>query len=392
MKLQAKFTINFILLVVVTIAVSFFIINLSLQSQFNHFIQQKNQQWQDQWKGVDVIQKNGEPGPTYLIMQNPFDNPPSAKPETPERAFIQTVTNSLLWAAVIDISLAVILAYFLSSLLLQRIYKLKSAMHEYMEDGKSKPITHENKDEVDELAHIYNLLIEKIEKEEKIRKDFFIDMSHELRTPLTSVKGYLEGLIDKVFENGKEDEIHKKTLTETTRMIRLVKEMTTLAKLETEEINLSREEVDLRKVTENVLDTFSKAITERNLTTELEGEVKANVDPHKIKQVIINLVDNAIQYGKPAGKILIEMGQNKDITYWRIKNMAENIKKEDLENFFERFYRNDKSRKYDSKKQHLGIGLNIVKKIVEQHNGEISAYLEGEYVVFAITLPSDHNL
>jgi len=316
-----------------------------------------------------------------------FNNPPTpGKPETPEQNYIHTVSNSLLWAGAIDLTLAIILAYFLSSFLLRKIYRLKNSMHQYMADGSSKPVSHGEDDEVDDLANIYNLLIEKIDKEEKIRKEFFIDMSHELRTPLTSVKGYLEGLVDHVFDPDKEKDIHEKTLAETDRMIHLVKEMTTLAKLESEKIKLVTKPTNLRLITDEVTDMLSPQIKKQHLKTAVHGDVETTIDPYKFKQVIINLVDNAIHYAKKNSTINIEMGKEKTAPYWRIKNSTEGVNPQEVENFFERFYRGDKSRSYDATKPHLGIGLNIVKKIVEQHGGKITAKLEGDEIVFEIRL------
>lgn len=364
MKLQAKFTFTFILLIVFTIALSFFLINWNVQTQFHHFIEERNKQI------IIPMKLSGA-----LIVKG-----------SPEQRFSDTVTNSLIWAGIIDILLAVILAYFLSKLLLKRIYNLKDSMSLYMKDGTSKPVFHGNQDEVDELAYIYNLLIEKIKKEEKIRKDFFVDMSHELRTPLTSIKGYLEGLIDKVFDPAKEKNIYEKTLHETNRMIHLVKEMTTLAKLETEKTKLSTKQINLRKLTDEVIEMLKPSIEERNLKVTVEGNIAYNVDPYKFKQVLINLLQNAIHYAQSSSTIEIEMGIKEKKSYWKIKNKIDGLLPENIDYFFERFYRGDKSRTYDSKNPHLGIGLNIVKKIVEQHNGTISAETEDSDIIFEITL------
>jgi signal transduction histidine kinase len=364
MKLQAKFTLHFIFIVFITIVISLFLIHWNLQSQFNRFIRERNQEQRI----------------------SPLNQLARLARETPEQRFSHAVSSSLLWAGVIDILLAVILAYFLSNFLLQRIFQLKSAMQQYIKDGQSKAVLHAGDDEVDDLAKIYNLLIEKIEREERIRKDFFVDMSHELRTPMTSIKGYLEGLIDHVFDPEKEKDIHKKTLHETDRMIRLVKEMTTLAKLESEPLKLAKESVALKKLTRDVVEMLLPASEQRNMKIEIYGEATAELDPYKFKQILINLLDNAIHYGQEGTSIFIEMGQEQDKIYWRIKNKTENIDPQNLEYFFERFYRADKSRTYDSKKPHLGIGLNIAKKIVEQHGGSITARIEGDDIIFEIFL------
>lgn len=375
MKLQFKFTLHFILLVLVTISTSFFLINFSVQSQFDRFIKEKNQEW------IEITRDN----PSVTII--PFRDVAqlSKTRETPEERFQKTVSKSLLLAGLMAMLLGIVLAYLQSKYLLKKIYQLKSSMHQYMLDGTSKPVFHTRSDEIDELANIYNHLIKKIEKEERIRREFFIDMSHELRTPITSIKGYLEGLLDNVFDQNKEKEIQKKALGETDRMARLVKEMTNLAKLETEEVKLEKEVVDIKKLTQEISEIL---ITEdSNLKLDISGDLKALVDPHKFKQVIINLLENAIQYREENTNIGITMGQTENHNYWNIKNKTSEINPENLDFFFERFYRADKSRHHDTQKPHLGIGLNIVKKIVDQHQGTIEAKMEKGYVNFRVTLP-----
>ena len=396
MKLRAKLTLNFITVVLITIVVSFFLINRNVQNEFNHFIQLKNQQWLEEHKPGNLNkpplansrvpnQPNQNPP-----IDNPFDltpqGPPGSNKQTLEQHFLQNMNNSFLWAGGIDLVFAIILAILLSNFLLRRIYRLKSSMTQYMKDGSGKAVAHDSNDEVDELANIYNALIEKIQNEEKIRKDFFIDMSHELRTPLTSIKGYLEGLLDKVFDPEKEKDIHQKTLHETDRMIHLIKEMTTLAKLETEKSALTLEETDLHALTEEVAEMISPQLEERGLKLKISGKADAEIDQYKFKQVIINLVDNAQQYAKKNSTIKIEIGKNGAAAFWRIKNQIEDPAPKNIDHFFERFYRGDKSRTYDSKKPHLGIGLNIVKKIIDQHKGKISAKMEGDEIVFEINL------
>lgn len=391
MKLQAKFTLNFILLVVLTIIISFFLINWSVEAQFQHFIEKKQQQWEivqqiPRFQGGGM-KKNER---ITILLSNPFDkNLSPNSDDTPENAYLHTVSRSLFLAAVIDIVVAFILAYFLSNFLLRRIYGLKSAMSQYMLDGHSRPVIHGEEDEVDELARIYNSLIAKIEKEEQIRREFFVDMSHELRTPLTAVKGYLEGLSDKVFDPEKEQDVQKKALHETDRMIHLVKEMTTLAKLETEKESLPLEETDLRNLTDEIAEMLAPQLQEKHLAINIQGEITAPLNQNKMKQVLINLLNNAIQHGHHPGTVTIEMGQhNNQNIFWKISNPVQpHLASEQVQFFFERFYRGDKSRVYESKKPHLGIGLNIVKKIIEQHQGQITANLEDHHITFEFKIP-----
>ena len=378
MKLRAKLTINFILLVVITLLVSFFTIGFNLQKNFQTFIQEKNHQ-------IDLNPNDDLPVVhSKILLINPAGGffPGDS---TPEERFLHTVNSSLFWSGLIAIFIAILIAYFLSDFLLRRIYRLKNSMQQQMHDGITTIVPHEDIDEVDDLAKIYNSLIEKLQKEEKIRKEFFIDMSHELRTPLTSIKGYLEGLIDGVFDNKKMQDVYGKTLSETDRMIRLVQEMTSLAKLEVGDVTIRKTKVNLKDLTNEVIESLEQELKSKNLTTKVEGSVEAMVDKDKFKQVIINLFDNAICYGQENSNITVKMSNDPNLS-WSISNKISTISSNDLAHFFDRFYRNDKSRTYDSKKPHLGIGLNIVKKIIEKHSGKITPGLDGNEIIFEITL------
>ncbi|MCC7432370.1 HAMP domain-containing histidine kinase [Candidatus Peregrinibacteria bacterium] len=377
MKLQFKFTLHFILLVLVTITASFFLINFSVQSQFDRFIEEKNQEW------LEISRRN----PSITIIPFRSISEKNKAIESPEEKYQKTVSKSLLLAGLMAVFLGIILAYLQSKFLLQKIYRLKSSMHRYMLDGTSKPVFHNRSDEIDDLANIYNHLIKKIEKEEKIRREFFTDMSHELRTPITSIKGYLEGLIDQVFDQDKEKDIYKKALSETNRMARLIKEMTTLAKLETEDAKLDKIATNIKELTQEVVETFITEADSKNIKINILGDIEANLDQNKFKQVIINLLENAIQYGKSDSNIEIEMNNDDQNYYWSIKNESKDINQETADFFFERFYRADKSRQHNNEKPHLGIGLNIVRKIIEQHQGKIEAKVENSQITFKLTIP-----
>lgn len=387
MKLQAKLTLNFFLLIVVVVVTSFLLLHWNLELQFNRFIDEKNKEWQE-------LQIGDKPLANMREVKNFFRSirPNDAKIlilgneiETPEQKFLRTSIDALIMAGLISMLIAAVLGYLLNKFLLRRIHGLQTSMHDYRDRNVVTSVPHGNEDEIDDLANIYNLLIHKIEKQENIRRDFFIDISHELRTPLTSIKGYLEGLDDKVFAPEKEKEIHHKIKRENERMIYLVKEMTSLAKLETGQMILNKKETNLHDLSKEVVEDFEAYLEERKIKAEIHGSAKAYVDDNKFKQVIINLLDNAITYSLEGSVIDIEMGKKDDQLFWFMKNTPAKKLTDEHELFFERFYRADKGRQYNKEKPHLGIGLNIVKKIVDQHGGNILVRRDGDQVVFEVT-------
>lgn len=387
MKLQAKLTLNFFLLIAVVIVTSFLLLHWNFELQFNRFIDEKNKEWQEMYDTddkppVDVrlakkFFRSIQPNDARIFI---FEN----EIETPEQKFLRATIDSLIMAGLISMLIAAVLGYLLNKFLLRRIRGLQTSMHDYRDRNVVTSVPHGNEDEIDDLANIYNLLIRKIEKQENIRRDFFIDISHELRTPLTSIKGYLEGLDDKVFAPDKEKEIHLKIKRENERMIYLVKEMTSLAKLEAGQMTLHKQVTDLHSLSLEVIEDFESYLDERKIKTEVNGSVKAHLDANKFKQVVINLLDNAITYSLEGSTIFIEMGKNNDQIFWHIKNTPAKQLTDEHELFFERFYRADKGRQYNKEKPHLGIGLNIVKKIIDQHGGSISVRRDEEQIVFEI--------
>jgi len=375
MKLREKYILSSILIVVIVITASFFLIGQRTNEEFKKFTIEKS-------KEVKVAPRDNKNNPP------PPGNPENVQfaPDSPEARFVAATKSTLMIAGILGVFLAVIVSVFFSRTLLKKISQLQMAMNEYMKNGLSKKVWHADKDEIDELSGVYNSLIEKIDKQESIRKEFFIDMSHELRTPLTAVKGYLEGLNDGVFASEKEKEIQRKALIETDRMVHLIREMSVLAKFEANEQNFSKENVQLLELTKEVIALLVNESKEKNVIVETIGAVEAKVNRDKFKQIITNLLDNAISHGVGESKIFIEMKKENEKAVWLIKNKAENISAQDFEYIFERFYRSDKGRFYDGKKPHLGIGLNIVKKLVELHGGKIIASLNDGWVKFEVVI------
>ncbi len=363
------------MIALIVIAVSFFLIEQRTNDEFRKFTIEKIKNGKNQ-----PAEKNNNPPPP----SNPNDI--HFAPDSPEARFVQATRSTLLIASLLGISLAIAISFIFSKFLLEKISRLQTAMNEYMKRGVAKKVAHSSKDEIDKLTEVYNILIEKIDNQENIRREFFIDMSHELRTPLTAVKGYLEGLSDNVFAASREKEIQKKALAETDRMVHLIKEMATLAKAEAENQELLKEKLHLENITKDVISLLKNEADAKEMKVEIMGGAMAEINRDKFKQIIINLLDNAISHGEKGGQIKIRMKNEDSKAYWIIENKAIGISQKDFDSIFERFYRSDKSRFYDAKKPHLGIGLNIVKKLVELHDGKIVASLKDGWVEFKVII------
>lgn len=229
--------------------------------------------------------------------------------------------------------------------------------------------------------------VTKLRRLENMRKEFVANVSHELRTPLTSIKGFVETLLN---GNIKDHELVERFLTivnsESDRMITLIKDLLDLSRIESgkQKINLERE--NIKTIFDDTLMILQSKVKEKEITIENRlPDVEILGDAKLLRQVSINLVDNAIKYNRPGGSVWVDAVVSDDIVEIGINDTGFGISNEHLERIFERFYRVDKGRS-----RHMGgtgLGLSIVKHIIEKHNGRIYANSEiGEGTRIAFTL------
>ena len=234
--------------------------------------------------------------------------------------------------------------------------------------------------------------ITRLKELENIRKDFVANVSHELRTPLTSIRGFAETLLDGALEDRNNNRRFVEVIkSHALRLSDLTMDLLTLATLESESFQLKPEAIDLPVLVHEVLESFRPlGLTKRQ---ELEAAIEAGLpsvkaDRDRIRQVLINLLDNAVKFTQEEGKISLEVRLNPERTgvELHVKDRGIGIPSSDLPRIFERFYRVDKAR---SREQGgTGLGLAIVKHIVEAHRGHVSVKSTlGQGSDFCVTLP-----
>ncbi|AZT90223.1 PAS domain-containing protein [Caldicellulosiruptor changbaiensis] len=211
-----------------------------------------------------------------------------------------------------------------------------------------------------------------IKKLEKIRSDFVANVSHELKTPLTSIKGFVETLKDGAIEDR---EVAEKFLNiievEVERLVRLINDLLYLSEIENAKIQVTEDEVNVKEVVEECVELLRFKAEGKNVKIHLKLDDKLKVKIHKdwLKQIFINLIDNAIVYNKENGEVIIEVERLDEKIAIRVKDTGIGIPQDEIERIFERFYRVDKGR--SRKLGGTGLGLSIVKHIVELYNGKI---------------------
>jgi len=245
--------------------------------------------------------------------------------------------------------------------------------------------------EVERFAQDKKLEIESLKDRENYRKEFMGNVSHELKTPLFTVQGYILTLLDGAM---KDKNVRKKYLLRANkgveRLIYIVKDLDMITKLEMGDLALEMEDFNIIELVQNVFDLLEMKAAKKNITLTFEEEFKdsimVNADRERIQQVLTNLIENSIKYGKESGttEVSIEdLVMNKIIV--RVTDNGEGIEEEHIPRLFERFYRVDKSG--SRKVGGSGLGLAIVKHLVEAHQENI--YVESQFGIgseFSFTL------
>lgn len=239
--------------------------------------------------------------------------------------------------------------------------------------------------EIDDLLVSVNDLSLQLQHQQKIRNRLSSDIAHEIRTPLTTLKGNIEAMIDGVWEIS-EERLYR-CYEEVSRITRLIGEIDRINELESQESQLQKTTFDLTELAQQIVDNFQPMLVENKLNCSASGDrVFISADRDKIHQVLTNLLANAIKFTPSGGRIDLYVSQSKGTTSFRIIDNGQGIPPEEVGQIFERFYMAEPSR--NSKLGGQGIGLSIVKGIVNAHQGTISVdSIYGKGTTFTINLP-----
>jgi two-component system, OmpR family, phosphate regulon sensor histidine kinase PhoR len=215
--------------------------------------------------------------------------------------------------------------------------------------------------------------ITELKKLEKMRQDFVANVSHELRTPVTSIKGFAETLLEEEIETGS---LHQKFLriisTESDRLQNLINDLLELSKIEQEGFQLDWQTVDLKKVLEDTCLVLSKTAHKKEIgfNFSVEGSSLIKGDRYRLKQIMMNVINNAIAYSPSGSTIEISIKESRDSISCSIKDSGIGIDEKEIPRIFERFYRVDKARSRES--GGTGLGLAIVKHLIEAHHASVA--------------------
>lgn len=249
-------------------------------------------------------------------------------------------------------------------------------------------VQEDDDDEIGDLAKSFNTMAKELGQLEDMRKEFVASVSHELRSPLTSIQGYIDGILDGTVSKNKVYDYLEIVQKETRRMSRLISELLDMTKMESGKFPLNKFEFDVNELIRVTVIKMERRINEKELSVKVDFDRERNIvvaDRDKIEQVLTNIIDNAIKFTQRGGNIYISTEKHDGKICIMIKDSGIGVSKEDQEHIWDRFYKADKARSGDSG---AGLGLYIVKSIINAHNEEIWVESEhGKGTAFIFTLP-----
>ncbi len=297
--------------------------------------------------------------------------------------FDESVTGVVWLAAAVAGVVAVVLAALLARRLAGPIERLAEAADRIADGDLSARVPAAGPAELRSLAASYNAMAERLAEQEAIRREFVVNASHELRTPLTNLQGYLEALRDGVLPP--DPETFESLREEVDRLSRLASSLDVLAGVEGE--RPEPRVIELSTVVATSAELVRPALARRSIALELSLDEPLDVRcrPDELTQVIANLLQNAARYTPAGGRVRISAERTSDGVTVRVANTGPGIPKDDLPHVWERFYRVEKSR--DRERGGAGIGLAIVKRLVEDAGGRVGVTSDTGWTTFWFQLP-----
>lgn len=309
-------------------------------------------------------------------------------------------SHDLLLAIVLLVfagGMAMVLGYFLSSTVTERIHLLQSAAEQLAKGDLKTRVPVQGRDEVAALATAFNQMAAQLQAAdqkqrelENMRRDLIAWVSHDLQTPLTSMRAILEALSDGVVD---EPEMVNRYLNTAQRDVRslsaLIDDLFQMAQLDAGGFPLNRAQASLNDLISDTIESFSELAYRESIT--LEGRVEPDVDPvfmdtQAIGRVLNNLISNALRHTSAGGKIYVSARRTAKGVEVTVNDTGEGIRIEDIPNIFERFYRGEKSRNRGT--GGAGLGLAITRGIIRAHGGEIRVESEvGKGTRFIFHIP-----
>lgn len=305
---------------------------------------------------------------------------------------ISELNRTLLTAMLAALLIALLLSYLLSKLHVSRLQRMRKATAMVSEGNYDVKLPESGRDEFGDLARDFNNMTtklhksnEEIERLENRRRQFMADVSHEMRTPLTTIAGVIEGLRTNMIEEEQRERGMNLVSEETKRLMRLVNENLDYEKIRSNQVTLLKETVETQELLEIIKEQMDFQAAEKGNVIHITAEPgqQVHVDMDRMIQVLTNIVKNSIQFTEN-GEIRLSAYTEAGYSVIRVEDTGSGIDVEEIDLIWRRFFKSDVSRGSGQ----FGLGLSIVKQLVELHGGDIEVESEkGKGTAFTIRFP-----
>lgn len=298
-----------------------------------------------------------------------------------------------LISAFFSLIFAFVCIYYLTKSMVTPLRQMSNAAKKFAVGDFSYRVKIQSEDELADLGKAFNDMANSLDVLESSRRSFVSNVSHELKTPMTSISGFIDGILDGTIPKEKEEYYLGIVSGEVKRLSRLVVSMLNMSKIESGDLEMKPSNYEITDQIIHILLTFEQKIENKNIEIKGLENLKPTyivADPDMIYQAIYNLFDNAVKFTNDGGYIEVNLTDNGSLIEISIENSGTGIKAEELSKVFERFYKVDKSRSLDAKG--AGLGLYIVKLMIEMHGGKVFADSDSENMAkFTFTLPKQYS-
>ncbi len=294
--------------------------------------------------------------------------------------------QAMLTAAIIAIALASVIGYFFARSLVRPIKRMTDTAVAIKEGDLTARTNMEGEDEISQLGQTFDAMAAAVERDRKLERRLTTDVAHELRTPLMAIQATVEAMVDGVLPV---DEQRLMTVdSEVMRLSRLVDSLLKLSRLENRSNPNKQELVDVGEVVAGIIATHEAYVAESGLTLTYHADENVIImgDPDLIRQATANLISNSVRYTDEGGCISVRVRRGESMAKIAVQDTGIGLTPEEARMVFERFWRADSGR--DRESGGLGVGLTVVKEIVERHNGWVQVEgRKGEGACFTIHIP-----
>ncbi len=321
-----------------------------------------------------------------------------AVPEPTPRAFFDELGfgRALGWAGLLATVVAALLGVWIARSVARPLQKLAGAAEAIAAGDYEQQLSLQGPEEVQRVAASFNIMSAEVTKTRNAQRDFVANVSHDLKTPITSIRGWSQALLDGTAVTAADQQQAAGIIyTESERMERMVNDLLDLARIESGQIILKHEWVDLQALLQHVYQSFLPRAQEHQIALTLNAPTALAVwgDHDRLVQVMSNLIDNALAHTPPGGNVWLGLSRHgENEVDCSVQDTGKGIPTPELSRIFERFYQVEKSRMRSDGRYGSGLGLAIVQELVHMHHGRVLAQSEvGQGSLFIVRLPLHNN-